>query len=752
MIRKKLYIPATLLVALVCSFYVAYPQKSTTELFNELRKATSVKAKADICFEISRRYSSGLKIDSALYFADKIKGFSRQSNYELGTGKYYLALADALYFRSKNAESEENVLKAIEIFARHKENILLGQAYNQLAQSQYVTNKIVLSRNNYWNALSCFIPAGNTNGLFLSYYWLARSYFKTSEIDSAAFYYVKALAVAEQINDPARIHQAACMAGRSFLSLADLDKAIKYYDYGLKSLPTRTDKVGLRSFIKDYAICLALTHQFSKADSVINEVELINASLKDQYGPIITDRLKGTLEFEKKNYMPAVKYLRSANNKGAELKILNTEIKDILLLLGKAEYEVHEYDSAVIHLRSAAQMSKESRESTDEREANLLISKTFQQRGVTDSAFYYFRNYSLLKDSILSIEKQKAIIEVTTRYETKKKEQEIKTLQKETEANSYLLQLTNQQLEKQQLEDEKKSQQLDIALKQNEINKLDASQKTLSLDNAKKENEKSQAKLKLLEQEAAFQKLLALKQNEQRKILFMSITIILVLSAFVIYRYIRRKKLQNQQEVLNERLRISRELHDEVGSTLTGIAMYSHLTKEQIKAANTEEVERSLNNIQQSAGDMVNKLSDIVWLINPEKDSLQKLIERLEQYAEEMAMLKGMEVIITVSPKLTNISLPVEERRSIYLFCKEAINNAVKYSHAGLLEISMRESENKKIEILISDNGKGFDSAVLKNGNGLTNMKQRAVAMGGDYSLKTSPGEGTKISLSLKIT
>ena len=96
--------------------------------------------------------------------------------------------------------------------------------------------------------------------------------------------------------------------------------------------------------------------------------------------------------------------------------------------------------------------------------------------------------------------------------------------------------------------------------------------------------------------------------------------------------------------------------------------------------------------------------------------------------------------------------MPVESRRNIYLFCKEAINNAVKYSNANLLEISMQESDNKKIEILVSDNGKGFDTTALKNGNGLINMRERVAAMGGEYLLKTSPGQGTKIGLNLKIT
>jgi signal transduction histidine kinase len=111
-----------------------------------------------------------------------------------------------------------------------------------------------------------------------------------------------------------------------------------------------------------------------------------------------------------------------------------------------------------------------------------------------------------------------------------------------------------------------------------------------------------------------------------------------------------------------------------------------------------------------------------------------------------------MEVKIIVSPKLAHINLPVENKRSIYLFCKEAINNAVKYSNADLLEISMQESDNKKIEILVSDNGKGFDTAIMKNGNGLINMQQRVIDMGGEYLLNSSPGHGTKIGLNLKIT
>jgi signal transduction histidine kinase len=425
---------------------------------------------------------------------------------------------------------------------------------------------------------------------------------------------------------------------------------------------------------------------------------------------------------------------------------------EITLWLGKTEIRTRNCDSAIIHLRHAYQISSKENFTLGQIEASLLISKCFEMVKIPDSALYYYRAHASIKDSILSLQKQRTIMNVTAQYENEKKEQEIRILQKEKDANALLLQLQDQQIEKQQLQDDKKSQQLALISQQNEINKLDASQKTLHLENEKKDNEKNQAKLTLLEQEAAYQKLLASKENQQKKVIYISIAAILSLLGYFIFRYIRKKRLINQQEVLNERLRISRELHDEVGATLSGIAMYSHLTKEQIKDGKTKEVEKSLNNIQQSAAEMILKLSDIVWLVNPEKDSMQKLIERLEQYAGEMTTIKGMEVNIHVSPRLANISLPVETRRNIYLFCKEAINNAVKYSNASIIELSMKESDNKKIEIAINDNGNGFDTSKLKNGNGLANMKQRAVDIAGDYLLQSSPGSGTKIGLTLKIT
>jgi two-component system, NarL family, sensor histidine kinase UhpB len=236
-----------------------------------------------------------------------------------------------------------------------------------------------------------------------------------------------------------------------------------------------------------------------------------------------------------------------------------------------------------------------------------------------------------------------------------------------------------------------------------------------------------------------------------RNFSLLGVVVVILFSILSIYRYRHRKQLQNLQALTNERLRISRELHDEVGSTLSGIAMYSHLTREQIKNANTDKIVNSLNIMQQSADEMVNKLNDIVWLLKPEQDSLKNLIKRLEEYARDMAIIKNMQVKINVPEKLSEHRLQMESRRNIYLVCKEAVNNAVKYSNGTILELNVKEA-NGVLEFSVSDDGKGFDRASIKRGNGLENMQKRAGEIGARLTLQSKQNQGTLLSLQLKIT
>ena len=223
---------------------------------------------------------------------------------------------------------------------------------------------------------------------------------------------------------------------------------------------------------------------------------------------------------------------------------------------------------------------------------------------------------------------------------------------------------------------------------------------------------------------------------------------LLVISGIVfgIYRY--REK---QREKINKvKENISKDLHDEIGATLSGIAMYSHMVKNNLLQEDKNAAIASAGIIQHSAADMVTKLNDIVWLIKPQNESLEMLAEKLKIYMIDMCVAKNIQTEINVEKAAAALKPPLDKRKNIYLICKEAINNATKYSGASVVKLAMF-LEDKKLKIVVADNGKGFDFNSIKKGNGLENMEQRAKEMNANLTIETHPGDGCIITLTKKI-
>lgn len=204
-------------------------------------------------------------------------------------------------------------------------------------------------------------------------------------------------------------------------------------------------------------------------------------------------------------------------------------------------------------------------------------------------------------------------------------------------------------------------------------------------------------------------------------------------------------RIKSELMVEKSRNQLSMELHDSIGSEISGIAMYSHLTKRQLQLQDFTGVEHSLTVMQHSSAQIVNKLNDMIWLMNPEKYTTAELNIKLEDYARNMAAAKNMHVLFTGNMKSDN-TLTFEQRHNIYLFCKEAINNAIKYSEGSELQFTINQT-GEYIEYIIADNGKGFDPDITKAGNGLKNMRQRAADIGADFSIQSLPGKGCVVTL-----
>lgn len=209
------------------------------------------------------------------------------------------------------------------------------------------------------------------------------------------------------------------------------------------------------------------------------------------------------------------------------------------------------------------------------------------------------------------------------------------------------------------------------------------------------------------------------------------------------------QQVEKQLAIEKVRNQISSQLHDDIGSTLSGVSMYSHLANSLLEKGEQGDAKKSLRIIQNSTDEMVEKLGDLVWSTNSKQDSLQLVFERLEQYGFDMCQAKNIQFKTSIT--IQDFNCPAENRYQLYLFCKEAINNTVKYSEASLLELVVKES-NSLLEITISDNGKGFNAENIKRGNGLDNMQKRADELAAEYVIQSKPGAGCLITLKVKIT
>lgn len=206
---------------------------------------------------------------------------------------------------------------------------------------------------------------------------------------------------------------------------------------------------------------------------------------------------------------------------------------------------------------------------------------------------------------------------------------------------------------------------------------------------------------------------------------------------YSIYRF-RMKQLIKLQNMRNK---IASDLHDDIGSTLNSISLYSEVAKQA-----PDKHKEALDMIGESSRKIIDSISDIVWTINPENDNLENIIERMRSHSYNNLRAKNIEFTFKADESLNKLKLTMENRRNFYLIFKETLTNLVKYSEATRVSIIVAD-DNNHVKLIIRDNGKGFDTTALSNGNGLTNMKRRAAEMKAELKIESSTENGTTIEL-----
>ncbi|MFD1468539.1 two-component regulator propeller domain-containing protein [Hymenobacter caeli] len=200
------------------------------------------------------------------------------------------------------------------------------------------------------------------------------------------------------------------------------------------------------------------------------------------------------------------------------------------------------------------------------------------------------------------------------------------------------------------------------------------------------------------------------------------------------------------------RHRIARDLHDDMGSTLSSINLLSELARQHQLGQRPAQAAGLLTQIQDASRQMLDAMDDIVWAINPAHDGMADVTARMRAFAAELLEARGMALAFDVDPAVGALRLPMERRREFFLVFKEAVNNVAKYAGGQHARVALTYAPGQ-LSLLVADDGVGFDPAAPARGggHGLANMRARAAALRGELTLTSAPGRGTAVRLRLPL-
>jgi ligand-binding sensor domain-containing protein/signal transduction histidine kinase len=243
--------------------------------------------------------------------------------------------------------------------------------------------------------------------------------------------------------------------------------------------------------------------------------------------------------------------------------------------------------------------------------------------------------------------------------------------------------------------------------------------------------------------------------------------LVLIAAIFVTVRVLVTRRLQlklerleREQTVERERARIARDIHDDLGASLTEISILSEFA--QNPATPSPEAQADMRKIAVKAKALTQILDEIVWAVNPRRDTLDNFVSYTCTYAEDYLRPAQIQCRLSLPPIIPDIALRTDVRHGLFLVVKEALNNVVKYAAATEVKIGM-EVRSGRFVICLKDNGRGFrahseftgpveESSVDRaGGEGLANMRQRVESMRGRFDIFSAPGQGTQVRIAVPI-
>lgn len=565
------------------------------------------------------------------------------------------------------------------------------------------------------------------------YNTLANAYEYKGHIDSAITFHTLALQKRIQLKNQVLIADSYNNLGVSNDQLGKFKEALEYYFKAIRLYEKENERSKKAMVLGNIGIVYKQQKAFDKALYYYKKANSLYLQLQDEFGIVVTNGNIGSVLIDLKRYAESVSYSELAAKGYEKLKydryvpypLTNIAIaQDSLKRYSEAEEKYlkaislhkeygNNYETANVlnalatclnkqrKFEESIRVSIESSNFIDKTDASKLnlnqyknLARAHAGLGNFSTAYSYYEKYDQLKDKLFEDEKTKSIFELEKRYETEKKEKELAHEK---------VKVTQRELKIKQ-----KNTQLYFA--------LGLILTALIIGSLLYKHQK--ARNTQLKKEAQLKEALL--------------------------------KIETQNKLQEQRLQISRDLHDNIGSQLTFIISsidnlkYFDLAKEKLVS--------KFDNISGFTKNTITELRDTIWAMNKNTISVEDLQIRIANFIDN-AKLATQHISFDFSIDKSVVAIhefSSIEGINIYRIIQEAVNNSIKYAQASQIQIELKQ-ESDTLFFLISDNGIGFSETEIEMGNGLQNMRKRAVELKAELKIESEKGKGTCITIAKKL-
>ena len=590
-------------------------------------------------------------------------------------------------------------------------------------------------------------------------------YYSNIATDSALLYGQKAISESNKLKDSVLIAQINSDLGAVYFRRSDLKNSKKHYLTALKIRKLRNDNLGVAK------INLNLANIFNKENKKEQALKYYLDGIdyfEKTNNPEVVSVTKanvGILFVGLKNYSKAKKYLQEAiayqekNNQDSGLCTSYLSMGNVFLKMKDTLNAVKYYQKSIVS-------SKKSGNNLSLSSALNNLGSIKSQQKKSSEALALFNKSQILRDSLnQDIDESSLSLSVAKEHIM---------YQRFAEANKVLYTL------KKEYENDPNSQSNLLLTYQyfihtygylkesdsvNYYNNLSTKIQDIIIETAvAKQTNELEAKYQSEKKEKQLlQKAIEIKNTRNKLILVSFIALFMGLLGLLVYRQQKLKnkqqkqefqlksaitKIETQNKLQDQRLQISRDLHDNIGSQLTFIISSVDNIKYAFEIQNTK-LDTKLSSISNFAKSTIIELRDTIWAMNNSEITFEDLRMRIHNFVEKAKEAKqDIDFDFTIEESLLASKFTSIEGMNIYRTIQEAVNNSIKYADSTRIQIEIR-NQKEDIVIVIQDDGKGFDVTQTEQGNGINNMKKRISDCNGTFKIKTKPAAGTEITISL---